>query len=458
MCTNMKWVHNKYTGDSVLVSCGRCEACLQEKADRRARRIKNEINDNNLCLFVTLTYDRFSCPYVRHDDVLNEVSPLPVYRDCEVRRDPVTHRFKRKYHPNVIFELEDPYYQHNARWLPYLRQSNGSKVGVCIFKDVQDFNKRLRQNLKRKYHYEEKYRVFNTFEYGERTFRPHVHLCMFIRRDALEVFRDAIVESWPFALRSRTRSNIQIARNAAQYVASYVNCGSQFPLFIKANFPPKHSFSQGLGTDCPAFQLDKILECADKSDMSYNLETVRQGLPCSVNLPIPQYVINRYFPLFKGYSRLNVSEIYDLLSSAGRISSLYESIKRIDDNRFRTQNKIDRPFRQKENMIYWTFEDMFKIGTSLHNAYLRYKHKTGKSAIDFAIDYQRVYVSRKSTLYRLFRLDDSESEQYKFDNVLSDVCTPLRVSRSHYYTDKYRRFVKTKAVNNSVFSNIYSDV
>lgn len=458
MCTNMKWVYNKYTGDRILVSCGRCKSCLQEKAQRRAKRIRDEISDDNLCLFVTLTYDRFSCPYVKHEDVNNELLPLPIYRDCEVRRDPVSHRLSRKYHPNIVAYLEQPYYDVRHTWLPYLKQTTGNKVGVCIFKDVQDFNKRLRINLKRKFNYDGKYRVFNTFEYGERTFRPHIHLLMFIPNNAYEIFRNAIVESWPFAFRRRTLDNVQIARNAAEYVASYVNCGSKFPLFIKANFPPKHSFSQGLGTNCPAFQLDKILECADRADVSYHLQTFVNGSPSSVNLPIPQYVINRYFPLFKGYSRLNADEIFNLLSSVSSLSSFYEQLNKIDCNRYRTQNKLNLPFRQKENMIYYTFEDMFKIGTMLHNAYLRYHRITNKSAIDFAIDFQRVYVARKSTLYRLFALDTSEPLEYKFDNKLKDVCTPLRLRRSIYYSDKYDKHVKTKTINNNIFSQQFSDV
>ena len=152
MCTNMKWIHNKYVDKPILVSCGHCKACLQEKANKRATRIKNECHDGFIYLFVTLTYDRFSCPYIRHEDVLELVDSLPIYRDCEVRRDPRTHLFTRKFHPHVIATNEVVDYNYHLNWLPYLKKSSGDKIGVCLFKDVQDFNKRLRQNLKRIYH------------------------------------------------------------------------------------------------------------------------------------------------------------------------------------------------------------------------------------------------------------------------------------------------------------------
>ena len=56
MCEHSKYVHNKYIHKSILVSCGKCSACLQQKANARAQRIRNH-NDGRLCLFLTLTYD-----------------------------------------------------------------------------------------------------------------------------------------------------------------------------------------------------------------------------------------------------------------------------------------------------------------------------------------------------------------------------------------------------------------
>lgn len=457
MCTNLRWIRNKYTDTRILVTCGHCKACLQEKANKRATRLKNEMSSNKIALFVTLTYDRHSCPYVLHDDVLSELDSLPIYRDISIRRNPITGKFIRKFKRVEIETCEVPNYSMNTNFLPYLKKSSGKKVGVCLFSDVQDFNKRLRQNLKRKYNYDGKYKVFNTFEYGSNTLRPHIHLLVYIEPCLLKTFRSAIVESWPFADRNRTLSNIQIARDAASYVASYVNSGSKLPLFIKKNFPPKYSFSQGLGTSRDSFQLSSLLERVQRGTLSYNLETSRNGVKCSVNLPVPKYVVNRFFPLFKGYSRLTSDEISYVLHSVERCGSVYEAIKRIDDNRMRLLYHPLVDVKKREHMIFWTIEDMFKIGTMLHNAYIRYKRLTGRSVYDFSIDYQSTWSCYKNTIIKRFMLDD-EPLEYKYDNKLTDLVTPRRLARDRSLSDLYDRKDKTKKVNNSVFSQYYFDV
>lgn len=462
MCTNLRWIYNRHVDKKILVSCGHCEACLQEKANKRATRLKNEYNSKTLVLFVSLGYDRYSCPYVLHSDILNNEPTLPIYRDCSFRTDPVTHKMKRSFKRSILSYAECVCYDMKHDWLPYLRISLGKqrfrydigKVGVCLFRDVQDFNKRLRINLKRKYKYNGKYKVYNTFEYGETTQRPHIHLLIYIEPDAYEIFKSAIVKSWPFADRKRTLDNIQIARDAASYVASYVNCGSELPLFIKANFPPKHSFSQGLGVGCDSFQLDSLLENVRRGNMSYNLRSSKDGVPCFVNLPVPKYVINRYFPLFKGYSRLTYGEISDCLQSASSISGVHSVLKKIDYARYRLDHHFEYDFVKSERAISYTFEDALHIGTMLHNSYLRYKRLTGRSTVDYAIDFVNVWNCYKNTIYKRFALDD-EPLQYKYDNIFSDkdLVTPRRLSRSIELTKLFYEKCKTRKVNNSVYSN-----
>jgi hypothetical protein len=193
--------------------------------------------------------------------------------------------------------------------------------------------------------------------------------------------------------------------------------------------------------------------------MSYNLRTSKDGAPCVANLPVPKYVINRFFPLFKGYSRLTNGEIFDLLQSASRISSVYDSIKKIDDRRMRLLYHPFNPGKKCEQMIFWTLEDMFKIGTMLHNSYLRYKRITGKSSIDFAIDFKDTWSCYKNTIYKRFALDD-EPIEYKYDNLLSDkdLCTPRRLKKSYELSDLYDMKCKTRYVNNEVYSHSYYDV
>ena len=51
-------------GQQLLVKCGSCPSCLQEKAISRSNKIRNEYNGANVAYFVTLTYRNASIPYI----------------------------------------------------------------------------------------------------------------------------------------------------------------------------------------------------------------------------------------------------------------------------------------------------------------------------------------------------------------------------------------------------------
>ena len=57
MCTNQREIKNLYTGHTLYVKCGKCPACLQEKAAHRVSRIKAQDSPNLSTLMVTLTQD-----------------------------------------------------------------------------------------------------------------------------------------------------------------------------------------------------------------------------------------------------------------------------------------------------------------------------------------------------------------------------------------------------------------
>ena len=68
MCTNQREITNKYTGHKLYVKCGKCPACLQEKAAHRVSRIKAQNSDATETYMLTLTYRNECVPYVRRDD------------------------------------------------------------------------------------------------------------------------------------------------------------------------------------------------------------------------------------------------------------------------------------------------------------------------------------------------------------------------------------------------------
>ena len=87
MCTNGKWVINKYNGQKIYASCGHCEACLQAKANRKTRLIKQHsvLNADLVCLFITLTYHNSFIPYVCISDLHKYPLEISVYRDAQRR-------------------------------------------------------------------------------------------------------------------------------------------------------------------------------------------------------------------------------------------------------------------------------------------------------------------------------------------------------------------------------------
>lgn len=87
MCTNKRFITNPYTGERLFVNCGHCPSCLQQKANKVAQRIRSSINDDDVVISLTLTYDNRFIPYVKRSDVENpNCYELPIYRDFEVRR------------------------------------------------------------------------------------------------------------------------------------------------------------------------------------------------------------------------------------------------------------------------------------------------------------------------------------------------------------------------------------
>lgn len=55
-CFNPRHITNRYTGEEVLVECGKCEACLLKKNVSRKSRCLLENAAHRYCYFVTLTY------------------------------------------------------------------------------------------------------------------------------------------------------------------------------------------------------------------------------------------------------------------------------------------------------------------------------------------------------------------------------------------------------------------
>ena len=172
MCTHTRYITNRYTGDKVLVSCGKCPACLEAKALNRTNRIKNTYDGSNIALFVTLTYKNEFVPYILKSDIDTSEGHqfLPIYRDATCRRvrvsDDYRMRFKTTFKTSVINEIYVDYpSDFDKSSLRSIVHGSPDKVSVPYFKDLQDFEKRLRIILQRK-GFDDSFQYYQCLELG----------------------------------------------------------------------------------------------------------------------------------------------------------------------------------------------------------------------------------------------------------------------------------------------------
>lgn len=328
-----------------------------------------------ITLHCTLTYDNDNIPFIfehDYDDFMNERIPsLPVYRKKEVK---LGENHKRKLIKFLRIDSFDGYdgrgesdwlktnfstYPIRYRYLygesvkgselPHLRQVvrrdvNGepifkkspNRIGVIYYKDIQNWIKNFREYLKNHYKYEsykkevirkgfeevDKFSFFACGEYGPDSFRPHFHILLHFNKKYLEEFKQAIAKTWKFDnlgdpadYKGQFYNQVKLHNRGASYVSTYVNRSADFPLFFAtfSPFKPKHCYSLGYGMVSSFTKLPYILECMEKGRFLYKRTITIDGVERVVELPLPSYVINRFFPKFKGYSRLDDIALYRTL-------------------------------------------------------------------------------------------------------------------------------------------------
>lgn len=336
MCTHRILTVNKRTGRPLYVKCGRCKACLQEKANKRTARIRNhEQTTGRICLFITLTYDNRYIPYIRPSE-LSIGGRYYIYRDYDVRFVRKGHKYKTVPVRRDGYKLEryltaDTSQQREffnndglKQKLPLLRKLNyetrqyeniPDKVGVCYYKDFQDFYKRFEIGFKREYGYRPTRSYYVCSEYGETYRRSHFHILLFCRPEEKEKIERHVRKAWQFTGNRKKCVDIQIARNVASYVSSYVNCGSDFPDLLRLWFKPKAVMSFHFGHDNQFFHLDNIVRMFEQNDWSYPCTRHLEGRSIVQHVPLPRYVLGRWFPQITGYARLPANVLFKVAHS-----------------------------------------------------------------------------------------------------------------------------------------------
>lgn len=478
MCTNMRVVTNIYTKKELFVKCGHCPACLQEKAAHRVSRIKATENDSLQCIMVSLTYRRGDCPYIDRNEAYEfsrgKRTTLNVYRDTiyrKVRKSADYEIGYKKTNEKCVLSTIEFSHHSNFDKLKDLKHEAG-KIGVSYYNDVQRFYARLRLNLKRKYNYDKSFKAYNCSEYGMRSLRPHFHLLIFIPKGDFEIFRNAIIASWPFSDLSKFERAIEKSYRGASYVASYVNCGSKFPSFLKEFYPPKHSYSKGFGLGRTVFSLSSILFHFKRGSLSFGVSRDKQGIPTIVDVPFPAYVIHRYFPKFKGYNRISPSEVQSVMLGIANFD--YDKVKAILD----------------KHAMYYSPKEFNQFSVLLNNAYKRFLEnapfeysspQTRLSLYGYCMLHRKIWNLYASTILKLHLLNDDIPFLEKYDNLEvvkykqdNNLAVPSGFERLHITVTNPNEFssnirstaqfendfhdnVKHRSVTNAVASSMYDE-
>lgn len=338
-------MYNKYTHKLIYVPCGQCHECQQRHADAHLSRIYNHERDMNYFrVFITLNYCNEALPYIDILDENNTRTTFNVYRSCQLYYYASHgHSPRRICRPGrkllgVVsvnqFDNKRCYSEVLDGLLhPQKFSYCDTAVGVIWTKDFSDFMCRFRKNLKRVYKLDTNGNIsfYKMAEYGPTTLRPHFHAILYFPASWKQYYQQikrSIIAAWPYASVRQVSENISIAQSGQRYVSQYCVRPSEYPDFLKIRkISQRPSFSRSFGFNPLYFSSDKILHAFERRALTYTYDYCdKAGHSITTTIPIPKYIIRRYFPFVKGACEMSDSTLHAVLSdpsSLVRLSSYY---------------------------------------------------------------------------------------------------------------------------------------
>lgn len=285
MCICKRYVLNRYTGKYIFVKCGKCKACLTEKMQHQRTLMVNE--STGVALFVTLTYNEESVPFVLGRHCFTD--SFEVFRDG-VKIDDL---------PHEDFEGESVPYSFN----------------ILYYDDFQKFIKRLSAACKRhfislpKYSYAGEYGASKTSN-----LRPHFHVLFFFKDFSnIQLFEDLCISCWKFCswdkLPREECFKLIPNKSVSGYISTYLTMSSMLPDYLEIyQISQKVRHSKQIGRNVPEFDLLSFWNNACLGRVQFTSSQIKSDKVLPTFL-YPKYIIDTYFPKFKGFSRLNSYEV-----------------------------------------------------------------------------------------------------------------------------------------------------
>lgn len=441
MCLNIHKIFNKYNNEYYYVKCGYCPACLQEHANKRAQKIRfhheNAFERGMNYYFITLTYNNFNVPFldidvcerIFSDNPCSSVVPvkLPIFRFIDGKDGcPYPHAnflSPLPYNKDPFFDIECAYvkmtsfdfitYKHKLsndfyttyssafESFPVPDSKHSGRIGVLYNNDFVNFFKRLRLYYERKLCIKPDFSYFRTTEYGPLTHRPHLHFLLWTSLN-LEEVNKAVRSCWTFC--DSRELVIEIAREPASYVSSYVNSVTSLPLFYKVReIRPSYTHSKGFGFNNKSFTLHNFLASFDTDFPLTFTRVYVSKIRGAVQLRslYPEYVFNRYIPKCTGFTLLNDDE---------RTAFLFNVFS-------------DNPHLQFNVDSRFTLLKGLSVIKYIRNKYYEYWKPLGYSVYDYILNINRAYRLRASSLIFSSHYNDGVEIPYYecYDNILESL-------------------------------------
>lgn len=356
-------------GRRMMVPCNKCEACLQQRSDRLVTRINDESLEYPYKFFLTLTYDNAHLPRLKYNPKTNCFNPTyttdryvehtctyeqarEVLEVAQITNDRYKQRYgdsfavcsrrdvqlflkRLRYHLSYFYcKYLTKQFERDLNYLNYLYGFTPIKSKKSIKTQYIEFLNELFDTdeslyfeyekslliLKANYYEKKSYkkdlfRYFIVSEYSPELLRPHYHGLIFTKvPEVANILRQAAFKSWKKCNYSAFECE-PVRGSASKYVAQYINSYIDLPKILQSKpFRPFYLCSQSPAFGYQSFDFEKLQDMYVRGvDTESRRVFTKDGFK-DVNVSIPAYVINRYFPLAKGYSTLSDSEKLRLYS------------------------------------------------------------------------------------------------------------------------------------------------
>jgi len=356
-------------GNPMYVPCGHCPACLNKRSKRLTSRVLDEFKSNKYACFFTLTYDNKHVPLVRwHDDVQrwipDYVKPtlalncdgssldrpfypqnlmLPAHFDRNTYVPPINNmpaddifacvnkqdviKFVKRLRRNLNTMLSRSVDELYRCKLVTLLDSFGfdsslkfTSYRLSVLLKNDQFKTKYYELKKEKTTQKRSWksslvRYFIAAEYGPKQpkgkvshHRPHYHGILFTSSEEVYSYLPcAIRKSWKMC----NKSNIDIQpvtdERVSGYVSKYVNGNTDLPEILRSKLTNTFYLSSRTADWCSLFYSpEKILDMYQRGTFTESVQRYEKDGSCTfVDVPVPSFVLSRYFPKAKGFSTLS---------------------------------------------------------------------------------------------------------------------------------------------------------